>query len=97
MITAYTGETINIKLTITDVSNLDDAMCKFAVANNKGEIVLEQTPIIEGNTLTAKLQSTDTLIPGNYRCEFRIRIAEEVVSVFYDRILLTKAVLTEVE
>lgn len=95
IIQAYTGETINIKLTVTNLESLEDAIAKFALKSRSGNVV-EKDCDIQGNSLLVTLDPAETMVPGSYKYEFRIKIGNEVDSLIIDRLYINDSIIKEV-
>lgn len=95
VIQAYTGETINIKLTVSNLESLEGAIAKFALKGRNGEMVNKDCTI-EDNALLVTLEPSETMIAGSYTYEFRIKIGTEVDSLIIDKLIINESVIKEV-
>ncbi len=91
---AYTGETINIKLTVSNLETLEGAIAKFAIVNSTGKT--EKDCEIQGNNLLVTLSPEETMKASSYKYEFRIRIGDEVDSLIIGRLYISESVIKEV-
>jgi len=96
VIKKYTGETIIMPIEVVsdELTNLDGVKIVFCAKNDKLEIL--KTPTVEGMIVTARLESSETLVPGIYHCEFRALIGGITKVLDYDILLLTHANIREV-
>jgi len=89
-----TGETIPLNCIVSNVADLSTAQAvKFGMKNQHGIQVLEKTPVVNLNVLSVVLESSETLVPGTYTFEFRIKIDDYVESVACDTLILDRCVL----
>lgn len=95
VIQAYTGETINIKLTVSNLESLEGAIAKFALKDKDGTVI-EKDCVIEDNSLLVTLNPEETMQAGSYKYEFRIKIGNEVDSLILDRLFINESVIKEV-
>lgn len=96
MIEIYSGETLvmPILVSIEGVTDLSGSNIIFRA--KCGDTVIDKTPTVNGMTVTATLESADTLIPGVYTCEFRALIGGVTKTLDYDIVLISYANIREV-
>jgi hypothetical protein len=90
-----TVESITIECVVENVSDLSTANCLFAIHNWKGENKIEKSPVIDGNKMNVKLLENETQLPDVYEYEFRIKVDDEVDSVYCGKLSLQDCVIKE--
>lgn len=92
-----TGETLTITVGIAgEVTSLDGANIVFKAIHKESGRVIDKEPIIDGLTISATLESTETLMPGIYSCEFRGLFSGITKSIYKEDTLFKTGVIKEV-
>ena len=100
-ITAFTGETIRIRLTVYaedgSLEDLTGVVARFAMRKNGATTnVIEKACTVDGSDLVVNLSSSETATSGNYSYEFRIRLDGETDSLIIGNLTLNRSLLIEI-
>lgn len=97
MIEKLTGETLTVGVNITgEVTSLEGAKIVFKAIHKESGVVFDKEPLIDGLTISATLESSETLMPGVYSCEFRGLFSGITKSIYKEDILFKTGVIKEV-
>lgn len=92
-----TGETLTISIGITgEITSLDGAKIVFKAIHKESGTAIDKEPLIDGMTISATLESSETLMPGIYSCEFRGLFSGITKSIYKEDILFKTGVIKEV-
>ena len=95
MIKAYTGETVPISITVTNVADLVGATLYFGMKHKSTGTKIEKVPTADGNVASVTLATSETWTPGAYEFEFRIDIGDQSRVLVVDNLLLERAIKEE--
>lgn len=92
-----TGETLTVGVNITGgVTSLDGAKIVFQALHKESGLRVTKDPVIDGLSISATLESSETLVPGIYECEFRGVFSGITKSIYTEEVLLKTGVIREV-
>lgn len=91
------GETLTMAVGITgEVTSLEGAVIVFKAIHKESGMVIDKEPIVDGLTISATLESAETMMPGIYSCEFRGLFSGITKSIYKEDILFRTGVIREV-